>query len=92
MGNYQSTGGNWYRTLTNNEIERALQQTHRLLNRPKKLLIIHPKTHEQLSQKDRDFLSDNFSVVLYSCIKPTEAYVGSSDFLVECPIDSWEKA
>ena len=73
------------------EIERILQQAHRLLNRPKKLLIIHPKTHEQLSQKDRDFLSDNFSVMLYSCMKPIEMYVSTSEFSPNYPIEYWEE-
>lgn len=73
------------------EIEQVLQKADRLLNRPKRLLIIHPKTHEQLSQKDKDFLSDNFSVVLYSCIEPTEMYVSTSEFSPNYPIEYWEE-
>lgn len=69
------------------EIKQILQKIHKLLNRPKKLLIIHPKTHEQLSQIDRDFLSDNFSVILYSHIEPTEIYVSTSEVSLDCPID-----
>ena len=70
-----------------NEIERILQPVYKFFNRPKRLLIIHPKTHEQLSQKDRDFLSDNFSVMLYSCIEPTEMYVSTSEFSPNYPIE-----
>lgn len=73
------------------EIERILQQTYKFLNQPKRLLIIHPKTHEQLSQKEKDFLSDNFSVILYSDIKPTEMYVSTSEFSPNYPIEYWEE-
>lgn len=75
-----------------NELKRILRKISESLNQPKRPLIIHPQLYEKISRIDIDFLDDNFVVILCSCIKPTEAYVGSSDFLVECPIDSWEKA
>ena len=47
------------------------------------------KTHEQLPQKDRDFLSDNFSVALCSCAEPTRMYVSTSEFSPNPTIDYW---
>ena len=49
------------------------------------------KTHEQLSQNGRDFLSDNFSVALYSCIEPTRMYVSASEFSPNPTIDYLEE-
>lgn len=51
--------------------------------------MIHPKTHEQLSQKDKDFLKDNFSIIFSSCIEPTEVYVSKDASLLNYPIDYW---
>lgn len=53
--------------------------------------MIHPKTHEKLSQKDKDFLKDNFSIILSSCIEPTEVYVSKDASLLNYPIDYWEE-
>lgn len=73
------------------EIERILQKAYKILNQSKGLLIIHPKAHEQLSQKDKDFLKDNFSIILSSCIEPTEVYVSKDASLLNYPVDYWEE-
>lgn len=49
------------------------------------------KTHEQLSQKGRDFLLDDFSIMLYSCIEHTRMYVSASEFSPSPTIDYWEE-
>ena len=35
--------------------------------------------------------SDNFSIMLYSCIEPTEMYVSTSEFSPNPTIDYWEE-
>lgn len=74
-----------------NEIERILQKAYKILNQSKGLLMIHPKTHEQLSQKDKDFLKDNFSIILSSCVEPTEIYISKAASLSNYPIEYWEE-
>ena len=49
------------------------------------------KPNEQLSQKDKDFLSDNFSVALCSCVEPTEIYISKAASLLNPTIDYLEE-